>query len=160
MKTSLLLALPFGLALLAAPASARTYVYSGVTCQAAFPGQVGCIENTQFGVHNVCGTIVPVECPLDSGFPGVGPNVTFVSFTGYDRSTLSDVSCQVQKVNSDGGVLFTSTIATTGSAAGSQLRTTFPGVSQNGFWRMRCNLPAVQGGQFSHVTTISMLTGE
>jgi hypothetical protein len=160
MKRSLLLALPFGLALLSAPASARTYMYPGAVCQAALPSQVGCIENTQFGVHNVCGSIATVECPLDSGFLGLGATVSFVSFTGYDRSTLSNVSCQVQKVNSDGGVLFTSTISTTGSGAGSQLLSTFPNISENGFWRMRCSIPAVQAGQFSHVATLSMLTGE
>jgi hypothetical protein len=160
MNKSLLLSLPLGLALFAIPASARTHLYHGSSCQPGPPGHAGCLTNGQFGVQNNCTSIVTVECPLDSSFPGVGPNVTFVSFTGYDRSTISDVSCQVQKTDDSGNLLFTSTIATSGSGAGSQLRTTFPGVAQNGYWRMRCSIPAVQGGQVSHLASYIMLNGE
>jgi hypothetical protein len=161
MKTSLLLALPLGLTLLSAPASARFYVYSGVGCRAAVPSQVGCIESSQFGVQNACSSPVAVECPLDAGSGVDDPIVTFVSFTGYDRSTVADVSCQVQKVSADGSLLFGKTIKTEPvNGTGAQQPITFPNIGQSGSWRMRCSIPGVQAGQFSHVTSMSMLTSE
>jgi hypothetical protein len=158
MKKLLLAALPIALALPASQAFGRTFVIPGTVCQ-PIPSSAGCIDYTQFGVHNTCGSTATVECPMASSYVG-SPSVYQAYFVAYDRNTSTNVSCTLQRSDYTGAVLYSATLSTSGSSASAMIRTFFPNVPQSAFWRMRCTIPAVQSGQVSHITNLLLGTTE
>ena len=163
MKLLALATVVTGVTLASSPASARTFLIHGTTCQPV-QGSGGCIEYSQYGAHNICSGTATVECPLpvDEANSG-GTNVYQLYFTGYDRSTAGNVSCAVQKTDFSGNVTYNATAATSGGGVGSGIQSpiVFPNVSSDGWWRLRCTIPGVQtAGWFSHVTNILVGTNE
>ena len=149
--------LSLGLALVASQASARSYQFHGSVC-APIAGAQDCVDYTQFGVHNICPSPVTVECPLPISWVSSTPNVFQTYFVGYDRSTLTNLDCTLQKTDINGGVLYSATLSVT--STGPSIKTFFPNVSQQSVWRLRCTIPGVQGGQFSHLASMFVGTNE
>lgn len=166
MKKLVLTALTLGLALASSQASARTFVIPGTICGPVL-GSASCIEYGQYGAQNNCASVATVECPLPSDYANAGAtNVYQTYFVAYDRNSgntsTTNVSCTLQKTDFEGTLLYTASLSTSngGAGSGSQIRTFFPNVSQGGFWRMRCSLPAVQAGAISHLTNLLVGTNE
>ena len=161
MKKFIATVVPLGLALFASTSDARTFTFPQTGCQPVL-GSVGCIEYSQYGAHNVCGGTATVECPLAMSYSG-SPTVNSSSYFAYDRSTVADVSCTLQRTDFSGAVLFTTTVNTTGGGVGSGIQLRPLVVSQNvtGYWWLRCSLPGVQtAGWFSHISNIFVSTTE
>ena len=151
-------------ALISSKASARIFTFHGTVCQ-PINGSIFGAEYTQFGVHNVSGAPITVECPFPlTGPTGSTPTITGASTFAYDRSTTADVSCDLQKVAFDGSLVLSINAHTTGGGPGSG----FQGMSyaipagtlESGYWRIRCTIPAVQSGAFSHVTATFVTDSE
>lgn len=162
MKHKLLgLALPIAAALVANSAdAARHYPTSGVACE-AITGQQGCLDRAQYGIHNTCGFQVTVECPVSPSLNTSGqPIVSIFGLTGYDRSASTDVNCDLQRIDGNGNITYTANLKTTGSAAGAQGPVVSPNTIVQGAWRLRCAMPAVSSGNFSHLVSYSMITNE
>lgn len=163
LKNLVLATLTVGVALISSQASARTILIPGGVCQPV-QGSGGCIEYSQYGVHNICSGTATVECPLPVDEPnGSLPNVYQLYMGAYDRSTVANVSCTVTKLNTDGNPTYTGTLSTGGGGVGAsiQLPIVFPNVTSDGWWRLRCSIPGVQtAGWFSHVTEILIGTAE
>ena len=149
--------------MLAAPAAfARAHTYSGTICQPV-PASVSCIEYSQFGVNNTCSTTQTVECPLPIDYSNAATTIFNVYVVAYDRSTTSNVSCTLQKTNTDGLWTYSANATTFngGANSSSQFINFFPNVSVDGFWHVRCTLPGVQtAGQFSHITNLLFGTND
>jgi hypothetical protein len=156
-----------GSAMISADAFAATniqWTYHGSVCRPTLSSS-GCVEYSQYGIHNVCrGASVTVFCPLDLRLGGSG-TVTFpnhIAVTGYDRSTSSDVSCDLQNTDANGNLL-SSTISghSTGGGPGtgptSILNADIPTPISQYTWYLRCSLPATPDSVwFSHITTIGL----
>jgi len=157
------LVLPLGLALTSSDALAsRSFRYPGAVCQPV-QGSAGCVEYSQYGVHNTCGSTATVECalPIDTTTSTI-INVDYWSLALYDRNTSTNVSCTLNKVYIDGSIQYTTTLTSSGSSASNIYLTVGPGLAQNGnyTWRARCTIPAVQSGNFSHIVMTQLLTTE
>jgi hypothetical protein len=156
MKHKLLVAaLPVAIALASASASADAgtkFSYSGIGCQSAVGAQSSCLDRTQYGTHNTCGFDVILECPVDTSF--VMGTATAFGMQAYDRNSSTDVNCDLQQVDASGNISFTANIKTSASGAG--VMSPFLGSLGpllGGAWRLRCTLPAVTGGGFSHLVS-------
>lgn len=150
--------------LVSSQASARTTLVHGSVCQPV-QGSGGCIEYSNYGVHNICSGTATVECPFptDERNSSPLPNVYQVYYTAYDRHTSSNINCTIQKVGFDGNASYSAPANTGGGGVGSGIQSpiVFPNVSQDGWWRMRCTIPGVQtAGWFSHITNILVGTDE
>lgn len=152
---------PLCFALVSSQAVARTFVTPQTVCQPT-SGFTGCINYDQFGAHNTCGVVATVECPLPISYPVATPTVNTVGVFSYDRSTTTNVSCTLQRTDFAGNVLYTSTQSTAGGGPGTGVQTnTFsPAVSASGYWRLRCSVPAVNAGNFSHISNVYVQTSE
>jgi len=162
-KTLVLATLAAGV-MVSSSAFARTILVPGTICQPV-QGSGGCIEYSNYGVHNICSGVATVECPLPASENNNSPLPTVyqVYYTGYDRSTAANVNCSVQKTDTSGNVVYSAAANTGGGGVGSgvQFPIVFPNVSQDGWWRLRCTIPGVQtAGWFSHVTNILVGTTE
>jgi hypothetical protein len=158
MKKLIAATLPIGLALASSQALGRTHINTGTVCQ-PIAGST-CITYSQHGVGNNCSSEQTVECPLVHSFGGA-PTTTQVYYVGYDRHSTANISCALQRTDSDGNVLFTSTKNTSGEAIASKMVVWLNLNQPQGFWwRLRCAIPAVEAGEFSHLTSIVMLTNE
>jgi hypothetical protein len=156
-KVSMMAFLLVGVATAGTARAAETSL-SGVVCQ---PMKGDAVDYGQYGVHNPSAFGSPdvtVECSLPLGL-ATGPRVTGVVVTTYDRNTSSNVSCLLTELDLSGGVMWSTTLATSGSASGPQTLTfSPPAASQaNHAWRLRCTIPALaSSGLASHVTTIKV----
>lgn len=149
-----------GLTLFASSASARLNTYPQTLCQPLL-GSLSCIEYSQYGVHNVCTGTATVECPLPTSKPSSGSiNVTQAAVFAYDRNTSTNVSCSVQRTDYQGSLLYSTTLSTSGSGSGVQAKYATFTQSHDGYWRMRCSIPAVQSGNLSHVANAYLQTSE
>ena len=163
-RTLLTAILPFAVALAAtsADAAGKTMLMSGVTCQAATGTQGTCLDGSVFGVNNVCATDVAVDCPIVAPFEtGAATTVGSFGINAFDRSSSSDVSCDVQKLASDGSVLYTKNLKTSGNSLPLQSQSFTPtplSTLVSGTWKMRCIIPGVTGSGVSHVSTYSFAT--
>jgi hypothetical protein len=163
MKHKLLgMVLPLAIALVPSSADAsRHYSTSGVACEGAFAGQQSCLTRNQYGIQNICGSEVTVECPVNPSVNTAGqPVVSFFGFQGYDRNPSTDVNCDLQRIDANGGITYTANIKTSGSAAGTQGLLISPNTIVQGVWRLRCAMPAVSSGNFSHLVSYGMVTNE
>lgn len=150
--------LPLGLALVASSADAKTWVDMGQDCQPEFGST--CINYSQFGAHNVCSTTQNLECPVTHIFGG-SPTITQFYFTAYDRHSTQNVTCTIRRTDGGGNILFSSSKNTINEGAGVQTITWLNlNQTQNAWWSMRCSLPPVEAGEFSHLTSYVMLTNE
>lgn len=159
----LVIALPLVVALASASAAAsRVYPHSGVGCVQAV-GSQNSIDRTQYGVHNTSSSsAVTVECPVNPSYvSSAQPVVSIFGVQAYDRNPSADVSCDLQRVDGNGNVSYTTNLHTSNSGAGVQGLVVSPsGVIVSGTWRLRCSVPAAVSGNFSHVTSYSMITSE
>ena len=147
--------------LIASPAFAGPATYlPGTVCQPITGATANCVEYTQYGVHNTCSTNITVECPLPITSNSPAPSAWFAQYFAYDRSTVDNVSCTIQKTDSSGNVTFQSTANTSGGGAGSAVQSqifTLTSQSFDSWWRFRCSLPGNQtAGWFSHLTSITI----
>jgi hypothetical protein len=172
MKKLVLAAMILASAALPGSAFARTYTIHGTICR-PLPDNLAGAEYDQYGVHNIGGAILTVECPLPLAYPelGTAPAVTSVQVTVYDRSTSLDVSCVLEHMNVNGVSLMSLSNKTFGGGPGSGPVdlpfTPDPGSGANGFWRLRCTLPGAQPGgspllisQTSLLVSITVKTSE
>jgi hypothetical protein len=166
MKAKLIVpALSLGLALVSSQASARTFHYPASEC-VPVSGSAACVDYGQWGVGSICSTAVTVECALPITYIDNTQNVSQVTYFGYDRNSTSgaNLTCTLQKRDSDGTVMnsWTLGMSTPTSAAAGVLTKNFPApnVLQNRFWSMRCTIPGVQAGQFSHLTNFLLVSND
>ena len=158
MKKLLAAVLPLGLALASSSADARTHVATGAECQPETGST--CIQFTQFGAHNICTTTQGLECPITHSYVG-SQTITQFYFIGYDRHSSQNVSCTIRRTDGAGNILFSSSKNTTGESATSQLIVWLNlNQTQSAWWNMRCTLPPVEAGEFSHLSSFVTLTTE
>jgi hypothetical protein len=119
MKKLVLAAMILASAALPGRAFARTYTIHGTICR-PLPDDLGGAEYDQYGVHNIGGTTLTVECPLPLAYPELGthPAVTGVQVTVYDRNISSDVNCVLEHVNVNGAILMSLSNKTFGGGGG------------------------------------------
>jgi len=150
---------------LSGSAFARTYTIHGTICR-PIPANLSAAEYDQFGVHNISNATLTIECPLPLSYHegGTAPAVTSVQTTVYDRSTTADVGCVLEHVNLNGAVLMSLFNKTFGLGPGTGSVdlpfTPDPGADTSGLWRLRCTIPAVESGAFSHVVSAIVQTAE
>lgn len=130
--------------------TASANVHSGTECNPG-PAEVGVIDYSRFGVHNNSTTPRLVLCP------GVTDGtVSAVSITVYDRDPNVDVSCLVQLMNPDGGVLFSTTLSTSGFSSGPLVLSTGT-APVAGVIVLQCLIPAFNAiNGASHVTSYTI----
>lgn len=158
MKKLFAAVLPLGLALAPSSADARTHVTVGSECQPDLGST--CINYSQFGAHNICGSTQALECPITHSYSGT-PTITQFYYVGYDRHSTQDVSCTIRRTDGGGNILFSSSKNTTGDSASSQTIVWLSlGQTQTAWWSMRCTLPPAESGDFSHLASYVTITSE
>jgi hypothetical protein len=142
--------LTFCVAVLVSVKTASANVHSGTLCNPV-PGDVGSIGYSQFGVHNISTVPRTVFCSAVTD-----GTVSALSITVYDRDPNVNVDCLVRLMNPDGGVIFSTTLSTSGfSSAPMVLTTATPVVA--GVLVLQCSIPAnnTTNGA-SHVTSYTV----
>jgi hypothetical protein len=144
-----------GVGALVSSASAVESGYSGTLCNPSANSEVSKLVYSQFGVHNVAGSTAGVLCGAN---PPVGADVNRIQATVYDRNPATDVCCTMMVLNADGLVIASSAPCSGGSGAASQLLSYIPPVNTAGSVALSCSIPAVSGGNLSHLTTYRVRT--
>jgi hypothetical protein len=139
---------------LVSTASAADDGYSGVVCNPSTFSDVSKLAYGQFGVHNTAASTA-VACGAN---PIFGADVNRIEAIVYDRNAATDVCCTMMVLDADGLVLSSSTPCSAGSGAASQLLLFIPAFNVSSTVAMTCSIPAVSGGQLSHVTTYRVRT--
>ncbi|MGC4089649.1 MAG: hypothetical protein QM756_17525 [Polyangiaceae bacterium] len=123
-------------------------VSGGSDAYYVFPGQWGKQNNSTNSERSV-------YCSLGYGVvSSQTPHV--VDAWVYDRNPTKDIVCTAYQVGRYGNVLWTQAQQTQSSAAGPMhLTWTPPTLPDTVAMFMKCTLPRVSGGQYSHLTTIS-----
>ncbi len=167
MKTLTLVAMILASATVSSTASARNYTIHGTICRPE-PASLGNAEYDQYGVHNTSTTTtITVECPLPLAYPESGPPplVNEVDLRSIPGTASQDVECAVEQVDADGnirGLLINRTFRQ-GPGSGPIVLPIGPGPilkDATGMLRLRCTIPPVDSGWFSHVTSIFVQTSE
>ena len=131
----------------ASQADASTHLYPGVECQ-PIAGST-CISYDNYGVRNNCSSAQMVDCPLSASSPG--STLSQATAIVYDRHSSDNVSCSLQISNLYGDLLYNVSRVTSGENS-SHMVLSWLSVNQTfGFTRLRCSIPAVESGEYSHV---------
>lgn len=149
----------------AGPASALEFLESMTSCQAGAGTATFALDYSQFGVANVSSSAVSVECPLNLSDLNPRNNVVTLARTVvFDRSTTSDIACDLQFTDFSGRAVFTTSVHSTGGGPGSGPQeltypfSVFPFAVA--YWRVHCTIPPVESGAFSHVVSTALGTSE
>ena len=164
MKKLVLAALVLMSTALSGSAFARRLTFHGTMCQPV-SGNTTSVDYSVFGINNTSAGTVTIECPMPISYSTTAiPTIIDVAGEAYDRNTTSDVICTVQKLDAVGTVLASAVGQTHNGGPGSSAQNfgfgVVSGVAVDGYWRMRCTLPAVQSGAFCHLVSIVMNTSE
>jgi hypothetical protein len=165
MKTLAFVALILASAALSSTASARNYSIHAGICRPE-PASLGTAEYDQYGVHNTSTTAkLTVECPLPLAYPESGPPplVNEVDITVYTRNSVDNVECALEQVDIYGNILglLINRTFNQGPGSGPIVLPIQPYAQDaSGMWRVRCTIPTVEAGWFSHVTSIFVQTSE
>jgi hypothetical protein len=136
-------------------AGPRSFNFPGALCTTADPGKT--VFYNQFGVFNNSGGAITVECPLPTTTINATTDLQTVTASVYDRSTSSDVTCTLSQTGFDGNLIFSTTAHTTGGGPTSgnvALSLGNPPGVLNGYWSVRCTLPATEFGAQSYMTAV------
>jgi hypothetical protein len=112
---------------------------------------------TQFGVSNSTNSAIVVNCPLAPTGTGSLKSIYYTVW-GWSRNSANKLSCSVNTTSMEGGALATSTAtppynvnaSTTASA------TTYPQPVWTPWPYLTCNIPPVQNGWISYLSTIQV----
>jgi hypothetical protein len=139
----------------------RTVWVHGTACQVS-SGFAGSFSYSNYGIQNDGASQITVECPLPLSTDPTAINFLQSAYiTVYDRSTTANVSCSLQRSDTNGDVSFSTSVNTTGCGPGTGPQTlqftiaSYPPVyADYGYWRVQCTIPGVESNWHSHVTTI------
>lgn len=146
-------------------ATIRTWRFSGSVCQAIASSRLQ-VEYNQYGVFNTGSTLATVICPLplNNATSSLESMTNMLAVIVYNRSNTTNLTCTLLETDTTGGtVLFSQSMSLSPLGPGSSSRQflfdpSSAGGAITGVWSLQCNLPAVQSGDFSIVSAITVQT--